>query len=129
MSATRWGKRCERRLPEEEGRARLAAPVLASAGAAQLNRSHLLRCLLLGVKRTCPPFTASNRRNAPCRRRAFVHGARIVRFPPAGPAVEYRHRSAQSKFAFCIGPSDRTWRSSDVPTRQSIRGVNHSLEP
>jgi len=36
-----------------------------------------------------------------------VHAARIVRFPPANPAVECRLRSAQLESAFDIGPSVR----------------------
>ena len=50
---------------------------------------------------------APNRHNEPCRRRAFVLGARTVRFPLANPAAECRLRSVQSESAFGIGPSVR----------------------
>jgi len=42
----------------------------------------------------------------PCRRRAAVHGACIVKFPPANPAAECRHRNAQSGlFSILTGPA------------------------
>jgi len=45
----------------------------------------------------------SAQRNEPCRRHAFYHAARTVRFPPVDPAAEYRLHIAQLISAFGIG--------------------------
>lgn len=39
-------------------------------------------------------FWESDQRNAPCRRRAFVHDACTVQFPPANSEAAYRSRIA-----------------------------------
>ena len=52
-------------------------------------------------------FWESDQRNAPCRRRAFVHDACTVQFPPANPAAAYRSRIALLDSTFGIGPSVR----------------------
>src|SRR5262249_9397859 len=54
-----------------------------------------MNCLHCGA-----PKTELNRRNEPCRRRAFVQDACIVQSPAADPAAAYRHRGAQLISAF-----------------------------
>src|SRR5262245_11129219 len=61
----------------------------------------------------------------------FSPDAHIWRFPPANPATEYRHRSAQSESAFDIGQSVRIWRKTGAICRSGIHevGANRTTSP